>query len=538
MKRNSLAFILLTALTLTSVVPLLLVSFYPGQDAVSHLIKVIKFTESLQEGQFPVRWAGTLAFGLGSPIFSFNFILPFAAASMLYAAGLSVVASYKIVMICATVLSGVWMYVWLSNRYHQNASILGACVWVWAPYRFLNLYHRSAIGEAVATLFIPWMLWAVDILRTPSYRFGVLALPIAGLILSHNVIALLGSIILLSYLAASRFPARLLYRPIIEYAVALALSAFFWMPAFFERASISISGLLQNAYLDNFVPFIALVYSKWEGGTIAGGKVLSASFQVGIVHWFILIAAITTVYRHKQSALFIWGLVITITSLFLSNESSGPLYRMIPFLPAVLYPSRFIGIALLGISVIAANLVRTSRSLSIAFLVTLLILVSRNHLVLVNTPVNEKSLKGIVSYTADMGGEFLPRDVTVQSAFSHRDFPPRPSILSTRSDAQVSLFEDKGTSITGMLRAETPSDVIINRFYWPGWTAYVDGQMYQLKPEHDIGGRMRLSVPSGSHIVKIVLEDTPIRKIANILSLSFLITFIAFKLKRILVKLK
>lgn len=536
MKRNPLVFVLLTALTLTSVVPLLLVSFYPGQDAISHLIKVIKFAESLQEGQFPVRWAGTLAFGLGSPIFSFNFILPFAAASMLYVVGLSAVASYKIVLICATVLSGAWMYVWLSKRYHQNASILGACVWMWAPYRFLNLYHRSAIGEVVATLFIPWMLWAVDAIRTPSYRFGLLALPIAGLILSHNVMALLGSIILISYLAASRFPARLLYRPITEYTVALGLSAFFWMPAFFERASISISGLLQHTYLDNFVPFVALVYSKWEGGTIAAGKVLSASFQLGVVHWFILMAAIAFVYRHKQSPLFLWGLVLTLASLFLSNELSTPFYQMIPFLPVVLYPSRFIGIALLGIAVVAVNLFESGKSLPIAFLVTLLILASRNHLILVNTPVNEESLKGIVSYTADMGGEFLPREMIAQNAFSHPLYPTQPSILKATHNTQITLLDTRGTLITGLITAREPADVVVNKFYWPGWIAYVDGQRYQLKSDPDIGGRMKLSVPSGSHSIKIVLEDTPIRKIANILSLSFLITFIAVKLKRILVK--
>jgi hypothetical protein len=59
--------------------------------------------------------------------------------------------------------------------------------------------------------------------------------------------------------------------------------------------------------------------------------------------------------------------------------------------------------------------------------------------------------------------------------------------------------------------------VTVNTLYFPGWIASVDGREVPINYRED--GSIHISVLPGSHAVRVWFTDTPVRKVADVLSL-------------------
>ena len=70
-------------------------------------------------------------------------------------------------------------------------------------------------------------------------------------------------------------------------------------------------------------------------------------------------------------------------------------------------------------------------------------------------------------------------------------------------------------------------------FYFPGWKAYVDGKPATIEFQNpNYRGVITYLVPQGKHTVVLRYEDTKIRLLGKILTVSFLLFFIALILLR------
>jgi hypothetical protein len=63
---------------------------------------------------------------------------------------------------------------------------------------------------------------------------------------------------------------------------------------------------------------------------------------------------------------------------------------------------------------------------------------------------------------------------------------------------------------------DTAGTVTVNTLYFPGWTASIDGKEVPTNYRQD--GIIRISVPQGSHTIRVWFTDTPVRKVADALS--------------------
>ena len=194
-----------------SLVPLLNL-LTPGlpitHDSLEHTARIASFYQSVSEGNIIPRWAGNLNWGYGHPILMFLYPLPSYMASFFHFLDFSYVDSVKILFSISFSLSGIFMFLWLKQFLNQNTAVLGSILYLFAPYRFIDLYVRGALGEHVAFVFIPLLLIALFYLnnlsvkaRLRNYYFGFIfiAFSSAGLILSHNAISLLFFPFLLFY---------------------------------------------------------------------------------------------------------------------------------------------------------------------------------------------------------------------------------------------------------------------------------------------------------------------------------------------------
>ena len=81
--------------------------------------------------------------------------LPSYIASFFHFVGFSLVDSVKIVFGLGMILSLAFMYLWLSSFLGEIPAVLGAILYTYAPYRFVDLYVRGDIGENLAFCIYP-----------------------------------------------------------------------------------------------------------------------------------------------------------------------------------------------------------------------------------------------------------------------------------------------------------------------------------------------------------------------------------------------
>ena len=87
-----------------------LVNTRGGGDSPFLLIRTYEMAQGLRSGQFPVRWMGHAAYGLGYPFFSFYTALPYYLAALLHLWGLGIIWSIKLTQLIGFLAGTAGMY--------------------------------------------------------------------------------------------------------------------------------------------------------------------------------------------------------------------------------------------------------------------------------------------------------------------------------------------------------------------------------------------------------------------------------------------
>ena len=125
-------------------------------DGVQHICRLMGTFQSIQEGQtFPVIMSN-FANGFG---YSWNlFYSPITAYAPLIfkILGFSFTNCIKMFMFLVVFLSGVSMYFFTKKvTKNEMVSTLSAILYIFAPYRFTDMYVRNALAELTSFIFLP-----------------------------------------------------------------------------------------------------------------------------------------------------------------------------------------------------------------------------------------------------------------------------------------------------------------------------------------------------------------------------------------------
>ncbi|HVZ12398.1 MAG TPA: 6-pyruvoyl-tetrahydropterin synthase-related protein, partial [Patescibacteria group bacterium] len=351
-------------ITFLSILPLLGL-IHPGlpvtHDGQDHVARIANFFLSLTEGNLVPRWAENLNWGYGHPIMMFLYPLPSYMASIFHLFGLGFVDSTKIVFAVSFIFSGIFMYLWLSEFLGEIPAISGAILYNFAPYRFVDLYVRGAIGEHVAFIFPPLVAYFILKLskknkRHKWYIVG-LALSTACLILAHNAMSLMFLPFLFVYAIYLFLLNRnfvFLGKSIGGIALGFLLSAFFWIPAFLEGRYTLRDIVVGDEVFKRFVDVPSLIYGPWSYG-ITG----QFSVQVGILQWvaFLFSIPILFIAYKKNKNIFILlciTLIYFLGSLFIMLPVSTFVWKSISIIQKFQFPWRFLSISVFSIAIIGA----------------------------------------------------------------------------------------------------------------------------------------------------------------------------------------
>ena len=506
---------------------------HDGQD---HVARIANFYKNLQEGNIIPRWAGNLNWGYGHPILEFLYPLPSYIATLFHFLGFSLIDSVKIVFGLGMVLSLLFMYLWLSSFLGEIPAVLGAILYTYAPYRFVDLYVRGDIGENLAFAFIPLTLYFLyKLYKDQKYKYSIFgAISLALLILSHNAISLMLMPFILAYcfylIWLSKFNKYLIVNTLFLILIGFALSSFFWIPGLFEGKYTLRNIVTHGSYVGRFVSFKDLLYGEWSYG---GSGQFTA--QLGISSWLGLLFspfAFFHYYRKKNKNYILIPvlIIISLLALFLMLKESNFIWSRFILLQNFQFPWRFLAVTVFTTSVLAAYLIfitpQKFKKIIFALLLLIILFQSKDYIKANGYLQNpDKFFTGVYNSTTDTG-ESSP-------IWSVRFMEKAPKAYLELLDGDANITETKRMSTYHAYNVEVKKKTLFaeNTLYFPGWEIKANGVPQNIEFQNkDYRGVMTFHLDKGSYVVESIYKETKLRAIADAISAAVILNIIGFLL--------
>ncbi len=532
-----LPYLLVLLFSILAIWPIVTPGYFPMHDD-TQLVRVAQMTLALRDGQFPVRWVKDLGYGYGYPIFNFYNPLPYYFGALFMLVGANALVATKLMFIFPILLGAVGMYLLTRNKLGFFGAIVASTFYTYAPYHAVQIYVRGAVAEYWAYAIIPFLIYFL-------FKKKIIAsgLTLALLILSHNlttlmIIPILGIISLTQILIAKK---RLLTAGywLLVIGLAFGLSAFFWLPSLVEKSFTNVDSMVKNEFnpLDHFVFIRQLWSSPWGFGGSAPGPYDGFSFMLGQIHIILAIIALIFIAQKifcQQSIdpIITFASFLLPFSLFMLLPFSRFVWQNLHFLDYLQFPWRYLAFVVFCLSILGGFAVShlihlldkrlPPKPLFIAgyLLLAVFIIFSSKYFQAqfkygetVDQLLSEPKVKFEYSGRSD---EYRPVGAVRPKSFE--DLPQTRYEISLDPTESISILENKTHILKLAVKLFKPKALGINIYNFPGWTTYIDGQKvdYQnYKAEHLI----QVKVPAGEHLVLTKFQNTPIRTIANIISL-------------------
>ena len=158
-----------------------------GDDLGFHIARLESIYEGLRSGQFPV-YLGTNKMGgfgmLSATMYPDLFLYPFAILRFF---GISLMLCYKLLVVCMHIGTAFTSY--YSAKNICASSKIGfwtSLFYTFAIYRLTNTYFRASLGETLAMMFLPLVIWGIyEVLWGNYKKWYLLSLGISGVMHSH-----------------------------------------------------------------------------------------------------------------------------------------------------------------------------------------------------------------------------------------------------------------------------------------------------------------------------------------------------------------
>ena len=564
-----LVFVGLVSIVLIAALPLREPFLPHGTDTLTHLYTSVQLDHLLRQGVLYSRWLPSRASGFGTPLFNYYAPLAYYVVSAFRLTGADVVVAMRLALGLSLFGAAVGMYLWVRDAFDPPGGLVAAAAYVCGPYVLFNAFFRGGLNESYALLLMPWCLWALRRLTTTRrMRYLLLAaLTYAGSILAHNLTTLLFSPVLLAYTillifapspkdaagpvqlspAARSLVSRFL--PLIALALGLGLSAFFWLPMLLERNAVRPEDLFQGTEFDyrhNFISLDDLFPSPLAVTSRPALSMAAAALALVSLLWS----------RHRspgrRAEVVLFALVVVGCVLMALPLSAGLWDQLRPVLQFLQFPHRFLSLASLGLAFLAGGglcalrrgltrgqLAHSHRKVTrLADLVLLIVAVGMLLLparvlrsVRYYPSLPEIDIDFVMQKERETGNigttyvvSFLPRTVQEIPSFEMlaRDGPERLDRDSLPPGAIVVSDDYTPLRYTLVVSSTSPFTAAFNTFYFPGWTARLDGKPISLAPDTPYG-RITALLPAGQHQLEVWFGPTPLRLLADGISLSCLL---------------
>jgi hypothetical protein len=518
-----------SALTLLALVafcitlPLFVYRMLPdSNDIIIHFFHAGQFASALHEGFFPPRWALDAYHGYGSPYFIF-----YAPMSYAFVAAFQHFFPPLFAFITAIwlsfFLSGTAMFIAVTRIFGRAAGFWAAFFYQIMPFHLFGLYQVGGFAELFAFVWFPLIIYfACDLKKGGGRRaFLGLSLSYAGLVMTHLVSAFIFSFIIGLYLIYGFLTGdnkTKMIPPILALLLGLGLSSVYLMPAAFEQKFVHIDSIIKywyGNYRNNYLSVPDVLHQQ--------------GFQLWMrIYTFmelLLFLVIILLLHEKRRGMTGAGeknffVLFFVTSLLMTTPLSGPVWAIVPGLPMIQFPWRWLSMVEVSLAFLIGAVFSTEerpgiRSSDLKKRMTVYLLLVFV-VAAINIVINIKLLP--VSYYDKFVGlrEYTPIWVTDREKVLSEVRPPKVLPVAGTASCRVTLWKSEERKFS--VEAPTPVTLRIATFYFPGWKAGLDHHSVLIRIEQGTGA-MLLDVPAGRHEVLLRFGDTPLRRDAGIISL-------------------
>ena len=407
-----------------------------------------------------------------------------------------------------------------------------------------------------------------------TYHVIPFALAYAALILSHNISALiftpfLALFILLRWRQVKKkqlseapilptpYPSPFALRPsllflLLSLLLALALSAWFFLPALAEQSLAQLGPVTEGYFhysnhfrgLDLVQPTFFFDYNPDGGHAFRMGLIQTATAILALILLPLATRHSPLAPRHSPLATHHSPLTtrFSLLTLLIATLMITPLTRLLwerlPLLPFTQFPWRFLSIQAFGIALLMGSLALLPWRRWIVVATAVLLLVSSlgnlktDHLVLSDSDINAGRLAQYEWFTGNIGttvsAEYLPPTVQPRPVTSPwLSGGQRWQVTSLTGEPITAVLTQQDTTHQSwQIETAAAAALIFPTLHWPGWQAEIDGQRTTIQAAPS-SGLIMLTVPPGSHTIQLRLTRTPIRLIAELISLTALLLTVA-----------
>lgn len=522
---------------------LYLSGYFPMHDDIQ-VMRLYEMEECFKGGQIPCRWVSNMGGGFGHPLYNYHQVFPYYLGMVFRVLGLSFIDIVKVLFWLTFLLSGVSMYLLGKKLWGEWAGLVASVLFLYAPYRAVDVFVRGALTEIWGIAFFPLIFLSLsEFLAKNKFRWFLLSIfSLTGLFLSHNIMTMLFTplaVIWTLYWALKLKKGNLFPQLVLIFLFSLGLSAFFLSPAFLEKSLVTMETLTGGYYdfQNHFVTLRQLFCDRsWNYGGSTIGANDGMSFQLGWPHWPLAVfgGVIATLSWLKNNLkkrtskdsqnylLSVFLFFFWLLSVFLTHAQSFPVWVFLPIFKYVQFPWRFLGLGMFLGSLLAANLVRNLRG--------------KNYQVIV--------VVGLAAVVFLNGGYFRPLKILDvddkkmlsgeewqrQSLTTLLDYYPAqvkvvpqevafPEPVASLGLADISDFKKSSGrwSFKSVVRTKLVK-VTVPVFDFPVWQVFLDGKKTEYLTDSK-SGLIMIELPAGEHEVEAYFSNTPLRSLANKVSL-------------------
>jgi hypothetical protein len=462
------------------------------------------------------------------------------------------------------------MYLFGRDRWGGVVGVASVAAFAFSPYLlYIDPHARGDTPENFAINLAPLMLWTFDRLRrTGSLRHlvfcGVL---LAALILSHPLMALVVYTMLLAFLIWETVisplvpqtylgpqPRRFIPHLATAIVLGLGLAAFYWLPAGLDRSAIQLRNVAGPGYFDfhNYFVSVTELVSPTRYFDL-GATEPRFHYNLGLAQVVMALLGALTVFsgRLRRTDTFFF-LFAAVGFVYLMTPASVNFWEAVPLMAFFQFPTRFLGPAALAFAPLAGNAVRWAEQFDwpdgrilTASSATCLAAILYAAMPLFYLPewnefgkVDALRMLSIELQGRALGttsaNDFLPAGValvpgpqkSVLDSYEAGGPIDRVNRATLPAEATVTQLEQK--PFYDRYEVNSPSDFVFRvfLFYFPGWTARVDGVEATIEVAQP-DGFITFQVPAGKHVVEVGFEETIQRRVAWAISALALIGLVA-----------
>ncbi|MBM2847509.1 MAG: hypothetical protein HW418_451 [Anaerolineales bacterium] len=526
-----------------------------GHDTLLHFYRIPEINALLRHGVWFSRWSPDLFLGYGYPLF--NFYPPLSAYLLTLAywlVGAHAPAALNVAFGLTLIMAGVGMFLLARELYGEAGGVFAAAAYVLSPHLLYHTFERGSLSNALAMGLFPFAaLTLVRAARRPDRRWAAwAAFTFAAVLLSHTAsslafaapLAVIGLAAALSHDATGGTTRRArAARPALTLAVGAALSAFIWLPALAEYRLTQYTLVLTSPDLD-FRHFFADVL-RWPEPALAGLTNPPLPVTVGLGQLALGLAALgpalIQMARRRQlenaEVITLLGGLMGLGAVFLASPLSTPLWENLSLLRNFQFPWRWLDPGAFLLALVCGSLAREAgrQRWRIGLIGLGLVIFFANAAPYLYPPRTQSlpdrptladassaqlryGIYGLTSW-----GEYAPataRFRPTEPPFPGADLGATLDVKLKRDDLPAgALIAATGGPTRATLRLSLPAaqTLVFHTFYFPGWSARVDGKPVPTGPDDD--GLLQLTAPAGEHLVSVYFGETPLRALADVLSL-------------------